>query len=157
MPGRNTIVLKGDYIRKEGKATVAVKPGMLVQWDTNKDTVKPNVGIAGAVPGGASRKAFALENDLVGQGLGTTPALSDAYDINDTVQYGVFQRGAEIQALLATGNNALIGSPLVSNGAGNLKLAATTQGADDEEIVGYCQEANNNASGSDQFVRIEVA
>lgn len=157
MAGRNSIVLKGQFVRKEAKATVAVKPGMLVQWDTTKDTVKPCVAVAGAVPGGATRKAFALENDLVGQGIGATPALSDAYDINDTCQYGVFQRGAEILALLATANNALIGSPLVSAGAGNLKLAATSQGADDEEIVGYCMEPQNNVSGVDQFVRIEVA
>jgi len=157
MPGRNSIVLKGQFLRKEAKATVAVKPGMLVQWDTNYDTVKPCVAIAGAVPGGASRKAFALENDLVGQGVGTSPATADAYDINDTVQYGIFHRGAEIQALLATGNNAAIGAPLVSNGAGNLKLAATTQGADDEEILGYAAEALNNATGSDQYIRMEVA
>jgi len=78
MAGRNSVVLKGDFVRKEGKATVAVVPGMLVQWDTDAKTIKPNVGIAGAVPGGAARKAFALENDLVGQGLGSTLLASAA-------------------------------------------------------------------------------
>src|SRR5690242_21917289 len=129
MAGRNSIVLKGQFLRKEAKATVAVKPGMLVQWDAAYTSVKPCVAVAGAVPNGASRKAFALENDLVGQGI------TDAYDINDTVQYGIMHRGAEIQALLATGNNAAVGAPLVSNGAGNLKLAATTQGAEDRKSV----------------------
>lgn len=149
MPGRNSILLKGHYLRKEGKATVAVKPGMLIQWDTVYTSVKPTVALAGIA---ATRKAFALENDLVGQGI------TDQYDINDTVQYGIFQRGAEIQALLQTGNNVAVGDPLVSAGAGNLKKGGTTTlGADDEEIVGYAAEALNNASGSDQFLRIEVA
>ena len=151
MAGRNSIVLKGHYLRKEGKATVAVKPGMLVQWDAAIDAVKPQLAGAPSGTQGATRKAFALENDLVGQGI------DDNYDIGDTVQYGVFQRGAEVQALLATGNNVAIGGAVVSNGAGNLKIAATNYGDDDEEVVGYAMEALNNSSGSDARLRIEVA
>lgn len=153
MPGRNSIVLRGDYVQKEGKASVAVRPGMLVEFDGNsvgttlgvRPCTKAGVGL------GATRKAFALENDLVGQGI------DDNYDISDTVRYGVFQRGAEVQALLATGNNVAIGDALASNGAGNLKKAATTVGADDEEIVCYAMEALNNSSGSDARLRVEVA
>lgn len=153
MAGRNSIVLRGDYMQKEGKASVAVKPGMLVEWDGAailttlgvRPCTKAGVGL------GATRKAFALENDLVGQGI------DDNYDINDMCRYGVMNRGSEVQALLATGNNVAIGDALASNGAGNLKKAATTVGADDEEIVGYAMEANNNASGVDVRLRVEVA
>ena len=157
MPGRNSIVLKGDFVRKEGEATVAVKTGMLIQWDGAYGSVKPNANAAGAVPGGAARKAFALENDLIGRGLTPENSTTDQYAVGDLVSYGVFQRGAEIQALLATGNNAAVGAPLVSAGTGALKLAATSQGADDEEIVGYAAEALNNTSGFDKYLRIEVA
>lgn len=153
MPGRNSIVLRGDYVQKEGKASVAIRPGMLVEWDGNSvDTTlgvrpctKAGVGL------GATRKAFALEDDLIGRGI------DDNYAINDSVKYGVFQRGAEVQALLKTGNNAAIGTALASAGAGNLQITATTVGADDEEVVGYSMEANNNISGVDVRLRVEVA
>lgn len=151
MAGRNSIVLKGAFIRKEAEATVAVRPGMLVTWDGAITSVKPQTNGA---PGGtlqATRKAFAIENDLIGRGI------DDNYAIGDTVQYGVFQRGSEVQALLATGNNAAIGTALVSSGAGNLKVSTGTYGDDDEEIVGYAMEALNNTSGSDARLRVEVA
>lgn len=159
MAGRNSIVLRGDYIQKEGKASVAVKPGMLVEWDgvvvgtANgvRPCTKAGVGL------GATRKAFALENDIVGQGLTPENSTVDQYDVGDQVRYGVFQRGAEIQAWLKTGNNVAIGDALASAGAGNLQKAATTVGADDEEIVGYAIEALNNAAGFDKYLRVEVA
>lgn len=159
MAGRNGIVLRGDYIQKEGKASVAVKPGMLIEWDGN--TVGTTLGVrpctkAGAVLG-ATRKAFAVENDLVGQGLTPENTTTDQYDISDTVKYGVFQRGAEIQAWLKTGNNVVIGDALASGGAGNLQKVATTIGADDEEVVAYAMEALNNAAGFDKYLRVEVA
>lgn len=148
MAGRNSIVLKGNFVRKEGKATAAVKPGMLVMWDTVYTSVKPQSALFGIA---ATRKAIALENDLVGQGI------TDQYDINDTVQYGVMHRGAEVQILIANSVNVVVGDPLVSNGDGTCKKATSTAGADDEEIVAYVMEALNNTSGSAAFVRAEVA
>jgi hypothetical protein len=159
MAGRNSIVLRGEYLRKEGKASVTVKPGHLIEWDGTsvattlgvRPCTKAGVGL------GATRKAFALENDIVGQGLTPENSTVDQYDINDTVMYGVFQRGAEIQAWLKTGNNVAIGDALASAGAGNLQKVATTIGADDEEIVAYALEALNNAAGFDKYLRVEVA
>jgi len=153
MAGRSSIVLRGDWIQKEGKASVAVQPGMLVEWDGAavgttlgvRPCTKAGVGL------GATRKAFALENDLVGQGI------ADNYDINDVVRYGVFQRGAEVQALLANGNTTAIGDALASNGNGQLKKAATTVGADDEEIVGYAMEVIVGAALPGTLLRVEVA
>lgn len=159
MPGRNSIVLRGDFIRKEGKASVAVKPGMLVEWDGNsvgttlgvRPCTKAGVGI------GATRKAFALENDLIGKGLTPENTTVDQYNIADMVLYGVFQRGAEVQAWLKTGNSVVPGDALASAGAGNLQKTATTIGADDEEIVGYSMDTLNNAAGFDKVCRVEVA
>src|SRR5690348_9153702 len=110
----NTICLKGDYLRKEGKCTVAVRPGMLVEpipagGTTIRPATKQGVGVA------ATPKWFALENDLVGKGVKAPVGsgegfsyLPEGYAINDTVPYGVFQRGAQILALLKTGQNVAI-------------------------------------------------
>lgn len=143
---RHTISLKGHYLRKEGEASAAVKPGMLVEWDTDIETVQPH-----STGNGVARKAFALENDLIGKGI------DDAYASGDMVQYGVFERGAEVYAWLKTGQNVGVGDALCSGGAGNLVATTASGGNDDEEIVGYAMEALNNSTGSDARLRIEVA
>lgn len=108
---RSTIALKGNFVRKEGQASAAITPGHLVEFGGAKDLrVHSTVG-------GQARKAFALENDLVGQGI------ADAYDANDTVQYGVFEPGAEVFAIVTYA--AQKGDFLESNGDGRLKLAST--------------------------------
>ena len=50
--------------------------------------------------------------------------------------------GEFVNALVATGQTLIKGSPLARNGAGLLKLAVTpaTVGATSEEIVGYADE-----------------
>lgn len=151
MAGRNSITLKGEFLRKEAAATVTIRPGMLIGWDALITSVKPTTSIGGVEPAGSVRKAFALENDLIGRGI------DDYYAVGDQVQYGVFHRGAEIQALLKTGNTTVIGSPLMSAGAGNLQLVGVSLGTNDEEIVAYAMEVVANATGADARIRVEVA
>lgn len=137
-----TIVIKGGFIRKEGVAGSAVTPGHLIEGFA---TIDPH-----SVAGGNARKAFALENDLVGDGI------EDAYDAGDTVLYGVFDRGAEVQALLAYGETTLEGSPLESAGDGTLQVHASEGPVD--AIVAYAKVAlANTAGGAAARITVEVA
>ncbi len=106
-----TITIRGDYIRKEGKASEAITPGHLVEFGGTADYRKH------ATIGGVARRAFALENDLIGQGI------DDNYDASDTVQVGLFCPGAEVYAKVSYA--ATKGDFLESNGDGTLKLSST--------------------------------
>jgi hypothetical protein len=150
-------------VRKEAKATESIRPGYLVEWDTNSAQVRR--ARSGGLGISATRKAVALENDLVGRGvekdgsvtLGTS---KEDYGIGDVVQYVVASRGSIVQLWLPTGNNIAIGDALVATGAGNpgkVKKASGTVGADDEEIVGYAAQALNNATGFDALLKVEAA
>lgn len=148
----NTIALKGDYIRKERVAAVAVVPGMLVEIKSAADTVQPH-----SVANGFAQKAFALENDLIGRGVGD-PAGSTAtdrqeYAIGETVQYGVFQRGAEVNAILASGQNVSEGTVLTSNGAGKL-VACGSPGTNDDPVCIALEAVN--ASSANKRIKVEV-
>lgn len=104
------IVYKGDFIRKEGVAAAAITPGHLIELSSAGIVrVHANAGLDAA-------RMFALENDLVGDDL------DDAYGADDTVQYGVFESGAEVNAILAASQTIAVGDFLTSNGDGTLKL-----------------------------------
>jgi len=109
----STIVLKGEFVRKEGEASAAITPGDLVEFGGANDLQVHSTA------GGAARKAFALENDLVGEGI------DDAYAAGDTVQYGVFYPGAEVYGRLAAAATCSIGDPLESDGNGRLQPSST--------------------------------
>jgi len=119
----STIVLKGGFIRKEGEASSAITPGHLIQFGGVNDLeVHQTVG-------GAARRAFALENDLIGKGI------DDAYAAGDSVEYGVFHQGAEVYALV-TGAVSL-GDALESHGDGTLHPSST---ALPESVVAWALE-----------------
>lgn len=110
---RSTIILKGvqHCIRKEAKASAAITPGHLVEFGgANEMRVHSTVG-------GQGRKAFAVENDLIGKGI------ADAYNAAETVQYVVASPGVEINAIVSYA--ATKGDFLESNGDGRLKLSST--------------------------------
>ncbi len=140
-----TIALKGDFIRKEGESSGVITPGHLVEFGGSQD-----IDVHGAAAGEA-RKAFALENDLIGDGI------DDDYAQNDTVQYGVFVPGAEVYAWLEYGQTTAIGDAMVSAGDGTLQLfieSSDEKGA----IVAYALEVVANTSGGAAVrVRVEVA
>jgi len=129
----NTIVLKGDFVRKEGVAGGAITPGHLISgFDTGL--------VVHADAAGEARKAFALENDLVGEGI------TDAYASGDTVQYGIFQPGAEVYAI--AGSAVTKGDPLGSDGNGKLIPASGTP------VVAWAMEA---AAADNDRIKVEVA
>lgn len=140
----NTIALKGDFIRKEGEASSIITPGELVEWGGANDLQVHSTAA------GAARKAFALENDLVGNGI------DDDYAAGVTVQYGVFTSGAEVYAWLAGGENVAKGAAMASDGAGALQ--ATGSPGADEYPVAFAAEAKDNSGGSDPVrIKVEVA
>ncbi len=141
----NTIALKGGSIRKEGEASSVITPGDLVEFGGVNDLQTHGTA------GGPARKAFALENDLIGDAIG------DDYAAGDTVQYAVFQPGAEVNALLNYPENVAKGDPLVSGGDGGL-VAFIESTHEAGAIVAFAAELKNNSAGGAQ-VRIvaEVA
>lgn len=135
----------GGAIRKELVAGGTITPGMLVER-TSSDTAQ-----AHSTPGGNAATAFASENDLVGDGI------DDDYDSGDTVQLRYCQRGEEVYALLADGEDVSIGAQLESDGTGALQ-EHTPVGSDVQAnaIVAIALEAINNASGDVVRIKVEV-
>jgi hypothetical protein len=146
---KHTIALKGEYTRKERICgSGAITPGMLLELQSD-NTVLPH-----GTAGGFVNRWFALENDLVGKGVGDpATASTDDYASDETVQIAAFEPGAEAYALLKSGQNVAIGTFLVSDGAGRLQ-AASSAGAD-EGLVGVALEAVNAAGGAAR-IKIEV-
>lgn len=134
----NTILLKGEVVRKEGVTDEAVTPGELVERGGSNDYQAATSGNQGTAV-----RAFALENDLVGD------TISDDYDSGDTMQIGYPEPGAEINALLAYGENVSVGAALESDGNGNLQAHSSNR------LIGWALEAVNNTTTSGA-VRIEI-
>ncbi len=141
----NLIALKGDFIRKEGEASSAITPGDLVEFGGSNDLQTHGTA------GGPARKAFALDNDLIGDDI------SVDYASGDTVQYGVFPPGAEVNAHLNYPENVSKGDPLVSAGDGGL-VAFIESTHEAGVIVAFANEAVNNSAGGAQVrIQVEVA
>jgi len=132
---QNTIALKGEFIRKEVEATGVVLPGM-------------QVTMAGAA-GGGQRKAFALENDIIGRGI------DDAYAVGEVIQVGCFGSGTEVYAYLAAGENVSAGAALVGDGAGALEAVGSEVNQD--QVIAFAAESLNNTTSFRARIRIEVA
>ncbi len=89
------IVLKGSPIVKEAKAGEAgILPGHRLILDSAGDVVRG--GAAGALTG-ATRRAFAVEADVIGN------TAADVYADNDQVKYVVGAPGDEVNVRLASG------------------------------------------------------
>ena len=142
----HTIGLKGDWILKEGEASEGITPGHLVEFGGSNDLQLQSTAA------GVARRAFALENDLVGKGV------DDAYVAGDTVRYGVFEQGAEVYAWLDGGENVAKGAQLVPAGDGSL---AEVGSGEEASICAFAMEAVDNsgtsAGGAHKRIIVEVA
>lgn len=137
----NTILLKGEVVRKEGVTDEAVTPGELVERGGSNDFQAASSGNTGT-----AMRAFALENDLVGQGI------DDDYDSGDTMQVGYPEPGAEVYAFLAYGDDVNDGAALESDGNG--ALTAQSSG----RVIAYAVEDKTNTSGGAAVrIKVEVA
>jgi hypothetical protein len=133
-----TVGLKGCGIAKEGIASAAITPGELIEFGGSNDVQRHST------VGGAARRAFALENDLIGRGI------DDNYAADETVRYAVFPPGAEVLALLTSGETATKGQALESAGNGRLQVSSTPV---EGSIVGWVLEDQATAGGR---VKLEV-
>lgn len=109
----NTIVLldEGRAFQKEAEASEAITPGSLVEFG-GAEELRNHSTI-----GGEARKAFALDNTLIGKGP------DDAWAVNDRVRYAIFPPGAEVYARVSEAVTK--GDFLESAGDGQLQIAST--------------------------------
>jgi len=150
-----TILVKSAtamFVKDRVSAAICT-PGDLLELDSS-GYYQPHSG-----DGLVAAPIFALEEDLVGEGIDTD------YASGDTVRGLYAQPGDEIFAWLKTGENVAIGAELVSGGAGNLSAYAVqavdeggsaTYNISNNTVVGKALEAVNNSSGSDERILIEV-
>lgn len=146
MASPKTILISGQGHRKEGVTDEAVTPGHLLELGGGNDLQKHATAAGNAAP------MFALENDLVGDGI------DNAYAAGETVQYVIAQPGAVIYALLAYGENVAIGAMLESASAGALQASvADSSDVQTEAIVARALEAvNNTTTDSEARIKVEV-
>jgi hypothetical protein len=108
---RRTIKLKNyANVMEWYDANAAITPGMLIElMSTEKVRAHASAG-QNALP------MFAVEDELQGK------SITDAYAASDKVSCWIPNRGDMVNAILADGENAAIGSFLESNGDGMLKV-----------------------------------
>jgi hypothetical protein len=130
----NSIIIKCyTKVQEEITATaVAIRPGMLLEL-TSTGLVQAHSGAAADV-----LPMFALEDELQGRGIDTN------YGVSTKVQVWIPRRGDIVNALLADGETAAIGSYLESNGAGALQVYSADEPSDTQypaNLVGQAIEA----------------
>jgi hypothetical protein len=116
--GKRTVILRGHPIENEdGVASVAIKPGYLVEGVTS---VRPHSTAAGA-----AAMAIALEKSEMGTGIDSTyvgvGAGSPDYAIGDKVKLGVFAQGQRFVGWIASGQNISEDQFLESAGNGTFR------------------------------------
>lgn len=135
-----TITVLGNdlVVRREGLAAGVVTPGHLIQGpDTDL--------IVHAVAGGTMVPKFAVENDIVGNGI------DDDYADNDTLLYGVFPAGSKVYAIAGTGG--VTAEDIVeSEGDGRLITVVTDTATDDTERHSTVGKALTTATVGNRFV-----
>lgn len=142
----NTIVLKGLNVagqRREGEAATGQTPlpGHLLDRNASGELIV-HAGL-----GLRASRLFAVENDMVGDGI------DDAYAAGDRVQYHAAVPGDVIYAVLADAQSVDPTDWLVSNGDGTL-IAATTE-VNDETLVARALETVVT-SGATARIKVEV-
>jgi len=116
---------------------------------------------AGIVPGhlviealgkvGVNVTADALAQKLFAQtNLAIAGDIDTAYADSETVSYGAYHAGQEVNAIIAVGADAIAdGAPVASAGDGTLKIGSATT------AIAYAMEAIDNSGGATS-VRIKV-
>jgi len=150
MASNRTVAIKGDPIRKESQAAAAITPGQLIEL-ASATTVQRH-----STAGGPCSPMFALEDDHQGR------EIADNYLADTKCTYGVFPPGAEVNALLADGENAAVGDWLESNGSGDLQVAIIDSigVGGGLGVVGQAMEAvdlSDSSGGDPATRRIKIA
>lgn len=141
------IHLKGGYSKKEAITEEAIKPGHLLEL-TSTGTIQKQTRTGDAL---ATLVPFvvAVEPDVIAS---DTNGIDTAYPTGDLAYYGTFQKGAEVQMIVAVGAVAIAqGAVIQSAGDGTVITGAATQ------AIGIALEAVDNSAGSvPVFIKVEV-
>lgn len=144
----NRIHLKGDTIYKEAPAVSVITPGDLVEQISTG--FRRHLTAAGnAMP------MFAIENNVVGQGIDTD------YPIGDNVIAGAMHSGDEVYALVSAAAAAIVvGDDLESDGAGKLRKAtvnaATAQTQRSGIVAKSLQALDNSGGGTTARLKVSI-
>ncbi len=116
----------------EGVAVAAIAPGTFLKRTA-----------AGLDANDIAAIIFGEQTIIADKDQQRSKSVDDAWTINENMVAIAPRSGDFVNALVATGQTLIKGSPLARNGAGLLKLAVTpaTVGATSEEIVGYSDES----------------
>jgi hypothetical protein len=112
--GAKTIVRVGNPLRDEAVANGSLYPGYMIELQsTGKVVAQSAAGLATA------EKAFAIENDLKGDGIEVV------YASGDLVQYAIFKSGEVVRGVIAANDVSVIGSKMAAKGDGTVHVAGT--------------------------------
>lgn len=145
-----SIFINGDYVQLEVQASEAFSPGQLLEFGGSND-VQKHSSAPDLNGNGSTAKLFARELVETGRGI------DDDYSADDVAKVIRPQSGSKIQASIATGVNVTEGTPLESDGNGDLQehsgLATTGDGTGsasetvaDDLVAAYAAEAIDTTS-----------
>lgn len=135
---------KSLTIRKEAVCAAAITPGELLEY-SGADAIQPHSTAAGA-----ALALFAVENDVRGKDL------DEDYASGQTVQMIVASPGVRIYPLLADGEDASVGSYLVSNGDGALRVFVPASDSIGAIVAQAVEAVDNSSGGAEARIRAEV-
>lgn len=137
-----------DRAQIEKVPAAAFYPGHLLELTTS-DTVQKHSTQNGVV----CPPMFAIEDNIQGK------TIDDAYATTGRAQVWIPQRGDEVYAILADGQNVSIGSLLASNGDGTLKIHTANIIAVAIEAVDLSDSSGGESSGTlgyDKRVKVRI-
>lgn len=152
----NTIVLRSNNrdngMQRVSEApcltAVTIRPGMLLAGGAG-NTVRPHNTATGNKEG----VKVAIDNWQA-----TASGIDTVYNAAETVRYIFASPGDVLYMLIKTGSNVAKGAALESAGTGALQAGTTPiAGTSVDSVVGYADEAVNNATGSDGRIRVRIA